>query len=164
MSTTVAYGPNGTVVGGLADVVLTFDPLNFVADFRIVEEGVGKAVYTDITAPQDRPSTLRIAQSVRPNVYAGTGISDSAMLPSRKGTDTVVEIKEVWEATDSVSGAITHLPVRLAITANLPQSSLVTADAVERLITRALASLYSQADGDMSAGLNTLLRGVVKKG
>lgn len=156
------YGPNGTPVGGLASVTETFSPLNFDADFVELEDGAGKVVYTDVTAPTDRPSTLRIAQTVRPNIYAGTGISDLSMLPSRKGVDTVVEIKETWQNTDA-AGVVTLLPVRCAITMNLPQSSVVTADAVERLIQRVVAACYKQADGDMTAGLNALLHNVVKK-
>lgn len=164
MAQLLKYGPTSTAVGGLASITFPISPLNFVADFSAVEEGPGKVVYTDVTAPIDRPSTLRIARVVRPNIYAGTGISDAAMLPSRKGTDTVVEIKEVWELSDSLDPMfLKHLPVRAAITLNLPQSSVVTADAVERLIGRAVAAVFAQADGDMTIGINALLHDVVRK-
>lgn len=164
MSVTLNRGPNGTAVGGLATITKTFAPLNFDADFRITEEGPSKAVMVDVTAPVDRPATLRIAQTVRPNVYSGTGLGENVMLPSRKGLDTIIEAREVWSAQDTLYPDQTFfLPFRVAITINAPMSAYVTADAVEAGIERCLAGIYAQGDGDMTAGLNAILHGIAKK-
>lgn len=163
MSITLNYGPNGTAVGGLATVTRTFSPLNFATDFSVLSEQAGQVIYTDVTAPVDRPATLRIAQSVRPNIYAGTGISEAYMAGSRKGLDSVVEVKAIFSATDSVSGAVTYYPVRLAISTNLPQAGIVTPTELDYLLNRATAALYAQGEGTTANGVNKLLRGVLKK-
>lgn len=166
MAKVLAYGPNGTAVTGL-EAGLTIVPaaLNFDADFSVIEQDAGKVIYTDVTAPIDQPSTLRIAQTARPNVYAGTSIESSAMLPSRKGMDIVVEIKEQWVETDTVDATYYRvLPVRAALTFNVPVAAQVTPDALEHLVKRVVAALYVQGDDDMTAGLNSLLHGVIEKG
>lgn len=164
MAKTISYGPNGTAVAGVSDVVTTTLPLNFTADFRSIEEGPSKVVYTDITAPQDRASTLRIAQSSRANIYSGTSIDPSVFLATKRGTDTIIEVRETHEETDSTDSTyLRHYPVRAALTLTLPDASQVTADAVVRLINRLVAAVATQGDDELTAGVTALLHGVVKK-
>lgn len=165
MTKSLTYGPNPTAVGGLTNVTFSPAPIHFAADMVRIESGAGKVVYTDVTAPVDQPATLRIAQAFRSNVYAGTSIDAASMLPSKRGVDIVVEQKEVWLGSDT-SDATYHplMPVRCAITLNVPLAAQVTPDAVEHLIGRTVAALYAQGDGDITAGLNALLHGVVEKG
>lgn len=165
MAKTMAFGPNGTSVDGLASITLTSDPLNFDADFRIIDEGPGKVVMTDVTSPLDQPATLRVAQQSKPNVYAGSSIDPSAYIANKRGTDTIVEVREVWSITDDTDPTFLQLvPVRAAISLTLPSTNLVTADAVEQLVMRTVMSLYTQGAATMDAGLGNLLHGVVKKG
>lgn len=165
MTKSLSYGPNGTPVEGVTAVTFAVAPLNYTADFAEVESGPGKIVYTDTTSPQDQPSTLRIAQQSRPNVYAGTSVDPSCYLPNRKGTDTIIEIREFWNLTDSTDSTFLNVaPVRCAITMTLPDSSVVTADAVSRLIARGVAALFAQGDATIANGVDALLHGAVKKG
>lgn len=164
MAKSLSYGPNSTAVAGVANVTFSPAPINFVADMRSVEEGAGKVVYTDVTSPIDQPATLRIAQAIRPNVYAGTSVENASMLPSKRGVDIVVETKEMWRESDDTDPTYDRLiPVRCAITLNLPIAAQVTPDAVEHLIGRTVAALYKQGEDDITAGLNALLHGVVEK-
>lgn len=164
MAKSLGYGPNGTAIGGLATLTIAPTPLNYEADFSVIDEGAGYVVYTDTTSPIDQPSTLRIAQTVRPNVYAGTSIESAAMLPSRKGSDTVVEIKEQWVETDSVDPTYYRvLPVRCAITLNYPIAAQMTPAALKHLVERTVAALFGQGDATSDDGLNALLHGVAQK-
>lgn len=164
MTKSTSYGPNGTPVEGLASVTFTVAPLNYDADFAELESGPGKVVYTDISSPQDQPSTLRIAQSSRPNIYAGTSIDPSVFLPSRKGVDTIVEVREVWSQTDSDDSTyLKQAPVRAALTLTLPENGIVTADAVARLVQRVVAALYLQGEATYANGIDAINHGALKK-
>lgn len=164
MSRVLTFGPNGTPVEGVTALSFTLPPLNFEADFGLIEEGVGKVIYTDLTSPQEQPSTLRIAQTSRANVYAGTSIDPSVYLANKRGTDTIVEVREIWADTESTDPSILgHAPVRCAITLTVPDSAIVTDEAVERLLARCVAAFYKQGEATPDAGITALLHGVVKK-
>lgn len=162
MAKVLATGPSGTPIGGLAAVTYVIPPLNYTADFRSLEEGPGRIVMTDITSPTDQPSTLRIAQTSKANVYAGTTIDASAFLANRRGTDTIVEVKEVWSISDAEDPSFLQLmPVRAAITLSLPTSNLITDELVSGLVGRAIAALFAQGDATNADGITALLHGVV---
>lgn len=164
MTRSVSYGPNGTAVPDVTALTLALPPLNFDADFQVIEEGPGKVVMTDVTSPRTQPSTIRIAQQSRPNVYAGTTIDPAVFLPIKKGTDTVIELREVWSETDTEDSSYLRLfPVRVAITATFPDADQITAAAVARSVARVVAALAAQGDDDLIAGIEALLRGVGKK-
>lgn len=164
MSRTLTHGPNGTPIEGLSTVTIAPAPINFAEDLRVVESGPGRVVYTDVTSPQDQPSTLRIAQQSKPNVYAGTSIDPAAFLATKQGIDTVVEIREVWSEVDSTDSTYLKLiPVRAAITLNLPVASQVTSTEVALLVNRVVAALFAQGDATIADGLTDLLHGVVEK-
>lgn len=166
MAKTTSFGPNGSPVGDPVITAITFPvaPINFLSDFREVEDGPGKVVYTDVTAPQDQPSTVRIAQTVRPNVYAGSSIDSSVYLPNKKGTDTIIELREIWSVVDSTDASfLLQFPIRMALTMSLPDSAYVTADSVERLVARLVACLAAQGMDTPDSGIQALLHGVVKK-
>lgn len=165
MTKSVVTGTNGTAQAGITPLTFAMNPINFAADFRIIEEGPGKVVYTDVTAPQDQPSTIRIAQQGISNVYANTSIDPSVFLPTKAGTATLVQVREVWRETDSVDLLFQHdFPVSAGLTLNLPNASQVTAAMVETLVKRLVAAaLYAQGVQTSGTGVAALLRGVVKK-
>lgn len=158
--------PDITPVPEGTPITLSFSALNFPADWRAIEEAPGKVVYTNIQAPIDQPCTLRIAQVARPNVYSGTGIEPSAQCATKRGCDTVVELKMVWKLTDSGDPTfVQYLPVRVALTMNLPVNSSITADNVlADAILPLLGGIASSAtDMGLQPGLTELLHGVVEK-
>lgn len=165
MTKSVSTGTNGTAQAGITPLTFVMSPLNFPVDFRVIEEGPGKVVYTDITAPLDQPSTIRIAQTSKANVYAGTSIDPAVFLASKSGIDTIAECREIWREIDSVDLKFQHdWPVRCALTLSLPNTSQVTPALVEALVKRTVAAaLYAQGVQTATTGLSSLLRGVVQK-
>lgn len=165
MARTVSTGTNGTAQAGITPLTFAMNPVNFTADFKIIEDGPGKVIYTDLTAPLDQPSTIRIAQQNKANVYAGTSIDPSVYAASKSGTDTIVELREVWRETDSVDTTYqVDLPMRGALTLSIPNASQISAAMVETFAKRLVAAaLYAQGVQTPSTGINALLHGVVKK-
>lgn len=164
MSFVLGYGPNGTAVDGVTDVTFPVAPLNYDADFRVLEEGPGKVVLTDITSPLNQPSTLRIAQSVRANVYTNSDIDSSAYLSSKKGADTIVEVREIWSKTTVSDPSYERLfPVRCAITLTVPTDAIIDTTSVQRLIARAVAAFATMGDDSYDNGIDALLHGVVAR-
>lgn len=165
MTKSVTYGPVGTSVAGVSSVAFSPAPLNFDADFMAIDNSkAGQVIYTDVTSPLGQEATLRIAQVARPNIYSGTSIEPAAMLPSKRGMDLVVEIKEVHKEVDSDDPTYLRLiPYRCAITLNLPVTEQCNATVVAHLLGRALAAFAQQGDDELTAGVNALLHGVVTK-
>jgi hypothetical protein len=148
----------------VTEVTFPIPPINYTADLREVEDGPGKVVYTDVTSPQDQPSTLRIAQQSRANIYAGTSIDPAAFLATKRGTDTIIEVRQVWMESDSEDSTyLRFAPVRAALTLSLPDSAIVTPDRVADLVQTVIAALFAQGDDTHTDGIAALLHGVVKK-
>lgn len=164
MAKVLSHGPVRTPVEGVASLTVAPEPLNFAADFRRIDQAPGRVVYTDVTSPVSQPSTLRIAQSARPNIYAGTSIETAAMLPLKRGCDTVVEIKEVWSLTDAGDPTFIQLiPVRAALTLNLPNCADITDEDVKYLVNKVIAALAEQDAATLDSGITDLLHEVVEK-
>lgn len=165
MGKTIAYGPNGTAVAGVTAITFAVAPLNFDADFQRIDGGAGSAwIATDVTSAREFPSTVRIAQQSRANVYAGTSIDPSCYLSTKRGTDTIVEVREVHSEVDSEDSTyLKAWPMRLAITLTAPDANQVDAASIQRMLARAVAALAVQGDDELTAGLNNLLHGVVRK-
>lgn len=165
MTKSLSHGPEGSSVAGVTALALPIAILNY-DDFKIIESGPGISKYTDITSPTDQPSTLRIAQRVRPNVYAGTSIDPTVFLASKSGTDTVVELQEVWTVSDSEDTSYRQdFPVRIGLSFTTPNSALVTADEVRYLVGRVIAAMFDQQSNNTldNTGLTALLHGVTTR-
>lgn len=161
MAKVLAIGPTSTAA---TDVVVTGSGVKFSVDSRRVEEAPGKAVYTDITCPLDQPETVRFSQMVRPNIYAGTSVEAAAMLASRKGCDTVVELKQMWKETDDTDPSYERLiPVRMALTMNLPLSGVVTSERVTAMLERLISYIAVEDAATIDSGIENLLHGVFTK-
>lgn len=157
---------------GYTDVdVVGFDRLITVpspadSNFAVVEESVGKVIYTDLTAPTDRPSLITRASRPRANVYAGTSIDPTVFAPTKKGQDIMVEVREVWSVGDPDDTSYrVDLPVRAAISLTLPNHELVTGDQTYSLVKRALAMMLKEASTEIvdTTDIDSLLRGVLKR-
>lgn len=164
MSKTTTHGPNATAVSGVTTLSFAPAPINFATDMRVIDEGPGRVLYTDVTAPTDQKSTLRLAQTSKNNIYAGTSVDPAAFLSSREGSSTIIEIRELWKETDSADASYAgYGPVRAALTLDLPVHSMVTSLEVRKLIARVIAAVAAQGLGDLDAGVTALLHGVVQK-
>lgn len=163
MAKILSHGPVPTVAIGVDPIGISATPINF-SDMLVLEEGPGKTVYTDLTSPADRPSTTRFTVSSKANIYAGSSIDSSVWLPSKKGTEIYVELRQVWAVTDSVD--LTYhkeFPVRAALALSVPETGVIEAADVWDLALAAFISLYANRDNDGDAGINALLHGVTEK-
>lgn len=163
MAKVIAIGPTDTVVAGHAQNDVVAPALNFEADFRVISEVPGEVILTNVTCPIDQPETLRFAQRKVANVYSGTDIDPSAYLPSRQGTSTVVQLRQVAAETSTTDEAYRKsLPMSCGITFTVPSYVAVTPAMVLDLVERTVSALFEQAV-DSDSGIDALLHGVMKK-
>jgi len=167
MSKTTDIGFSNGIVSGETAWEPTTHQLDWANEFAIESEVPGKVIYTDLTAPIDRPSRVTIAQRTRANVYQGTSIDPAMYLPSKRGLDTLVEVSGIAEVTDSeLADYLKQFPYRAALTVTVPQTSLLSSSQMGGLVLRLIQSICtdnpSVADG-WDDGLTLLLRGVLKR-
>lgn len=162
MTKILTLGPNGTDVPTIGTIDLAVEPLNFASDFALVEDAPGKVVYADLTAPLDQPWTLRKQQSTRANIYQGTSIDPSAYASTKRGVDTVIEIRGTIKVVDDVSGKEELLPVRWALTSTMPVHAAVDKTVALALAKRLLASVALNGEDGIQEGLGNLQRGALK--
>lgn len=162
MSKTLTLGPtHSTPVAAAWSLSV---PALVKADYGIVEDGPDIFKLRDLTSPRDQQWTLRVQQKPRANVYAGSAIDPAGYLSSRSGIDTIVELLGTAIETDSVTGEVEYVPVRLAFSMTVPDASVVTAANVKTMLAHLLGGLGAfDATGWSDSGLTGLLNGVTHK-
>jgi hypothetical protein len=165
MAKSISTGYTDTAISGFTSLPLTAPAVNYSEDYRILSEGPAEVILTNVKSPVDQPSTFRFAQRANKNVYAGLGVDPSAYLPIQQGTDTVVQVKELWSETDADDSTYRKLiPASCGITLSLPAYGSITEAQALALVLRTVAGLFEQKSSD-GTGIAALLRGVlVKKG
>lgn len=161
-------GPENSSIEGITEGgTLTLPVLDFKKDFRVLESGPGLWKVTDLTSPKTQPSTIRIAQTVRANIYAGTQIDPSMFLANKEGVDTIIELREVGLVSNEADPLESkQVPFRLAITWTDPMTDGFTYSQFERAVLRALAFAYDQQVTDETrevSGISALQHRVLAK-
>lgn len=163
MAINIAPGYTDTPIVDVPSIDLALPTLNYEADFKLHESVPGRVSLKNVTCPVDQPEVLTIAQRNVANVYAGTSIDAGAYLPTRQGTATLVELREVWVETSTTDDSHRRLiPVRVAVQLTVPSHGAITADMVEALAHRCVSGLYLAGD-DTSAGIAAIQRGILAK-
>lgn len=149
-----------TVTGGTA-VTLTLPQLNYGADFRVTKDDASEAIITNITSPIDMPERFRFAHNNVPDVYKNTGIDPTMYYASRRGTQVLCQLTDVYSVTDaSTPDYLALLPVEAHIVIRVPNNDLISVEQVEALFSRMLAGLYETTAGQETR-LRSLLRGAL---
>jgi len=163
MAKSFVIGPTDTVIAGNSGPAEVNTNLNFADDFRIVSSQAGEVIATNVTCPVDQPETLRFSQRRIANVYNGTDIDQSAFLPTRDGTATLIELRQRWIEVDSEDSTYRKaVPVKAAITLTVPSYGNVSAAQVQDLVYRAFSALfYTGTPGP--EGIADLLHGVLAR-
>lgn len=82
------------------------------------------------------------------NVYSGTNVDIACMPAMKKGVQTLVEINEVYRATNSVTGQEIDLPCKGRIVLRFPTHSCVTDALVKDLLYRTIAASLNKGSVD----------------
>lgn len=162
MSKVLTIGPVPSGVATENVVVKTLD----LADFGVIEEGPGILKFRDLTTPRTQPTTVRMQQKPRPNVYAGTSVDASRMLANKAGTDTILEVLGLGVETDTVDSSYSaFVPYRGALSVTVPDGSEAfgAAQLVE-ILTYMLAFLMKEGEIELAGvGVDRILNGVLAR-
>lgn len=154
---TINNGYIDTAIPGVSSLAFARGLVNYPVDFRITSETTGEVKLTNLTSPLDRPETVRIAYSVIPDVYKGSGISVNVQPPSSKGVSILCQVTNVYRDTTIAASPI-DLPVSTHMVIRVPAHSSITAELVQAHIGRLISSLYDTGSTGTSR-LESLLRG-----
>lgn len=161
MAKSLSVNYTDTAVASGTEVKLTLPQLNWKADFRVTRDDPAEAKVTNLTSPLDQPEQFRWAYSRVSDVYKNTGIDPTLYYPSRKGTQILCQLTDVYGVTDSASPDYKALlPVEAHLVIKVPNNDLLTPQKVEALVSRMLAGLY-ETDAGQYTRLSALLRGAL---
>lgn len=145
ITTNFGAGSQGT------NVPLNLKPWNYASTYRIVSDNGSLARMTDILAPLDKPTTIKVTVDKIANVYT-TLASGSIPLAQQAlnvtGQTTMIEMTTILTKTDGL--IITQLPAVVRVIVRLPNDPDLTGTFVNDLV---LATLAGMAD---AAGVNVL--------
>lgn len=161
MAKVLSVNYTDTAVTGGTEVKLTLPQLNYGADFRVTKDEPNEAIITNLTSPIDQPERFRFAHSNVVDVYRNTGIDPTLYYPSRKGTQVLCQLTDVYKVTDTVDAAyLALLPVEAHLVIKIPNNDLMSPDVVQALFSRMLAGLYETTTND-DIRLRSMLRGAL---
>lgn len=156
----VNYTDTATSTG--AAVKLTLPQLNYGVDFRVTRDDAEEAVVTNLTSPIDQPERFRWAHNNIADVYKNTGIDPTLYYPSRRGTQVLCQLTDVYKVTDTADAAyLALLPVSCHLVIKVPNNDLISPEVAETLIGRMLAGLYETTATNQYTRLRSLLRGAL---
>lgn len=135
----------GTGAQGTA-TTKAFSPWAYLTAFRIITDSGSLAKMTDIVAPLDKKTTLKVTLDKIANVYstlAENSIPVAAQSANTTGQTVFVELKTI--ATKTVSGTEIQLPMVARIELRLPNDSEISESDVEKLVMATYAGLCNTA-------------------
>lgn len=161
MAKTLSVNYTDTAVTGGTEVKLTLPQLNYGADFRVTKDEPDEAIITNLTSPIDQPERFRFAHNNVADVYRNSGIDPTLYYPTRKGTQILCQLTDIYKVTDSAdANYLALLPVEAHLVVKIPNNDLITPDVVQALFSRMLAGLYeTTATGNVR--LKSVLRGAL---
>lgn len=161
MSKTIHTNYTDTTVTGGTAVSLTLPQLNYAADFRVTKDEPSEAIVTNLTSPIDQPERIRWAHNNVADVYKNTGIDPTLYYASRRGTQFLCQLTDVYSVTDSADASyLAMLPVEAHLVLKVPNNDLISPEIAEGIVTRMLAGLYETTAGQYTR-LRSLLRGAL---
>lgn len=159
-SLSFGFNPTGTALTG----VVVKAPA--AADLGVIEEAPGILKFKDLTTPRNQPTTIRLQQKLRPNVYAGTTIESVAYLADKAGTDTIIEVLGVAvedDVADTFAAAM--VPYRMALSFTVPNGAATFTNAqLVEAVKYLLGFLASEDDTELAGtGISRILNGVLRR-
>lgn len=161
MAKTLSVNYTDTAVTGGTAVELNLPQLNYKTDFRVTKDEPSEAIITNLTSPIDQPERFRWAHNNVVDVYRNSGIDPTLYYATRKGTQILCQLTDVYQVTDSADASyMALLPVEAHVVIKVPNNDLITPEKVEGLVTRMLAGLYETTAGQYTR-LQAMLRGAL---
>lgn len=159
MAIVVNQNHTDTPVSGVTTLSLPRAIINYKADYCVMTDTPGEAVISNKTSPVDAPERIRFAMSTVKDVYQNTDIDPGTVSPSKRGSQILVQLTEVWTKSDATLPSYKiNLPVSGHIVLKVPNDSDLTADMLISFLGRLVSGLY-ETGSSTNPRLNALLRG-----
>lgn len=151
---------NDTNISGTTPVEILLPTLNYAEDFRVRQDEADEAIVTNITCPIEAPEKIRWAHNDIKDVYKNAGIDPTLYYQSRRGTQILCQLTDVWNVIDDeVPEYLAALPVSAHMVIKIPNNELIDEQIVLATISRLIATLYETTGSATKSRLRSLLRG-----
>lgn len=162
MAKSLSVNYTDSAISGASQVTLKLPTLNYGSDFRVKQDEPNEAIVTNLTSPIGQPERLRWAHSDVADVYRGSGIDPTMYYASRRGTQILVQLTDVFKVTDTEDASYeAHLPISCHLVVKVPNNDLVTDEVVLAEIQRLLGALFETTGTTPENRLKSILRGAL---
>lgn len=163
MAKTLSVNYNDTTISGATAPVVTVPVLNYAVDFRVKNDEPNESIITNLMSPISQPERIRVAQQDVADIYRNSGIDPTLYYQSRRGTQVLVQLTDVFKVTDSADASYeAQLPISMHLVIKVPNNDLITEAALKTEIARLLGALYeTNASGSTTCRLTSMLRGAL---
>lgn len=162
MAKTLSTNYTDTAISGATKITLTVPTLNYGKDFRVKQDEPNEAIITNLTSPIDQPERLRWAHSDVADVYRNSGIDPTMYYASRRGTQILVQLTDVFKVTDSADASYEALlPVSCHLVIKVPNNDLITDEVALAEVERLLGGLFETTGTTPENRLKSILRGAL---
>lgn len=136
--------------------------INWSTDFRVTSEEPGETWLTNLTSPLGQPERWRFAVSTVNDVYRNSGIDPTMYYQSRRGTQLLVQLTDVFAITDDQDSAYLALaPIKAHLVLTVPNIDLITSETALSELKRLTGGLFDAKASSVNARMNSLLRGAL---
>lgn len=133
---------------------LSIPDLDYANDFSKIEDEPSEAKIANVSGSElTSPESVRFGVSAVKDIYSNSGVDTSSQLTTRHGVQTLVEVHEVYRATNSVTGQEYDLPCVGRVVLRFPTVSCVTGELVSDLLQRTVAACFSTSSTDIAREL-----------
>lgn len=151
-----------TPISGATAVSLQLPTLNYHADYRVVQDEPNEVIITNLTSPIDQPERIRWACSEVKDIYRNSGIDPTLYYPTRRGTQILAQITDIFSITDNdVPDYLALLPISAHLVIRVPNNDLISEAVVTAETSRMIATLYETAGTTVLPRVRSLLRGAL---
>lgn len=158
MSLTWNYGSGAKAA---APLTLSYHPWMYNDAIRVTSSAPTLAKFTDILAPLDKPTEIKISTETIANVYstlANSKIPVTEQNSNTSGSSVFVQLRTIANYTRTVgtTDTVVQLPLEGRIQLRVPNDAELTNDELDKLLGDMIACLRKQ---DGSSRVGEILRG-----
>lgn len=125
--------------------------LSFASDYKRTKDEPKDAEMVNITSPcVISPEKVVYGRSIVKNVYADSGIDSANQFAQKEGIQVLAKVSFNLQATNGVSGQEVLMPMTSYVVLRTPSAPIITGEAVEYALKRAIANCFATGSNDES--------------
>lgn len=131
-----------------ADVTKTLSPWKYTDAIRVVQDNGSLVKLTDILAPLDKQTTIKLTNTRIANVYqtlADGNVPVAEQSSNTSGQSIFCELKTVATKDGPIAGTTIQLPMVARVELRLPNDAEITEADVTKMVMTAFAGLCDES-------------------